>query len=235
MREFSRVSTKLLILLLALVLLLGCAAGGTLAWLMTNTAPVINTFTVGNVDITLKEHALDVTTGQWQMPETLTDVGNTNIQALPGREIMKDPTLTVLKGSEECYVRVFIKVSWGPEADVEFAEFAYYDWFQFNPDWSITRIFDGSYATNGKYVGFDIYELRYIPGPVDASTSNQIIPVLYKMTVPGYLEKDEINAMEGCSLVLIAQAVQAETFADANAAFLAAGYPAGWDPASINP
>jgi hypothetical protein len=235
LNETKGVSTKVLILLLTLVLLIGCAAGGTLAWLMTKTDPVVNTFTVGNVAITLKEHVLNPTTGQWQQPEALTDVGNQGIQALPGREILKDPTLTVLKGSEKCYVRVFIKINWEPAADSKFAEFAYYDWFQFNTDWSIRRIFDGTFTTNGHYVGYDVYELRYIPGTVDASTDDQTIPVIYKMTIPDYLEKDEISAMEGAGVTLIAQAVQAEGFADADAAFDAAGYPAGWDPTSMNP
>ena len=54
-------------------------------------------------------------------------------------------------------------------------------------------------------------------------------------TLTDYLEKDEISALEGAGVTLIAQAVQAEGFADADAAFDAAGYPAGWDPASMNP
>lgn len=235
MRVTHGVSAKILILLLALVLLVGCVVGGTVAWLMTKTDPVVNTFTVGKVDITLKEHVLDVSTGQWQNPDLLTDVGNSSIQALPGREIMKDPTLTVVKGSEECYVRVFMRIDWSPEADREFAEFAYYDWFDFNTDWQIRRIYDGSYATNGKYIGYDIYELRYIPGAVDATTSEQKIPVIYKMTIPNYLEVDEINALEGASLTLVAQAIQAEGFANADAAFEAAGYPPGWTPPAQNP
>ena len=124
MKNTKGVSTKVLILLLTLVLLIGCAAGGTLAWLMTKTDPVVNTFTVGNVAITLKEHVLNPTTGQWQTPETLTDVGNQGIQVLPGRTIQKDPTLTVLKGSEECYVRVLIKISWSEEADAAYGQAA---------------------------------------------------------------------------------------------------------------
>ena len=230
MKETKRVSTKLLVLLMALVLLIGCAAGGTIAWLMAKTAPVVNTFTVGDVDITLKEHVLDVSTGQWATPEALTDVGNQDIQVLPGREIQKDPTLTVLEGSEECYVRVFIKIFWSPTADSEFSQFEYYGWIDFNADWSLNRIFDGTTMHRGQYVGFDIYELRYIPGTVDASEEDQVIPVIYKMTFPTDLEKDQIDALNDCGLELIAQAVQAEGFASADEAFKAAGYPENWDP-----
>ena len=230
MKETKRVSTKLLVLLMALVLVIGCAAGGTIAWLMTKTDPVVNTFTVGDVNITLKEHVLDLTTGQWATPETWTDVGNQDIQVLPGREIIKDPTLTVLEGSEECYVRVFIKIFWGRAADSEFSQFEYYDWFDFNDDWSLRRIFNGTTAYRGQYVGFDLYELRYIPGKVDASEEDQVITVMNKMTIPAYLEKDQIDALEDCGITLIAQVVQAEGFASADEAFKAAGYPAGWNP-----
>ena len=235
MRVTHGVSAKILILLLALVLLIGCAAGGTLAWLMTKTDPVVNTFTVGNVAITLKEHVLNPTTGQWQTPETLTDVGNQGIQVLPGRTIQKDPTLTVLKGSEECYVRVLIKISWSEEADAEFAQFAYGSWIQFNSNWSMERIFDGTFITNQKYVGYDVYELRYKPGAVDATEADVKIPIINSMTFPGDLDNDQIAALEGAGITLIAQAVQAENFADDDAAFAAAGYPDGWDPETMKP
>ena len=39
----------------ALVLVLCCAVGGTLAWLTDTTDPVTNTFTVGDIDIDLTE------------------------------------------------------------------------------------------------------------------------------------------------------------------------------------
>ena len=82
--------TKLLAVVLAMVLVFGCAAGGTLAWLMAKTDPVINTFTVGDINIELKE-----TTGS-------------NYKIVPGSSQAKDPTVTVKAGSEECYVYVLI-------------------------------------------------------------------------------------------------------------------------------
>ena len=40
---------------LAVVLVLCCAVGGTLAWLTQKTDAVVNTFTVGDINITLTE------------------------------------------------------------------------------------------------------------------------------------------------------------------------------------
>lgn len=84
------VSKKMFIAMLALVLALGCAVGGTIAWLTKTTAPVINTFTYGNINIELTE-----TTG-------------TEYKIIPGQDIPKDPKVTVKPGSEACWL--FVKV-----------------------------------------------------------------------------------------------------------------------------
>jgi len=86
----KRVSVKMLALLLTLVLLIGCAAGGTIAWLVTKTETVTNTFTASDISI------------------SLTESENLNLQMVPGNEINKDPKVKVNKGSEPCYL--FIKV-----------------------------------------------------------------------------------------------------------------------------
>ena len=84
------VSSKLFVMMLALVLVFGCAVGGTIAWLTAETTPVVNTFTYGDIDITLAE-----TVGP-------------NFKIIPGVEIKKDPKVTVKATSEPCYL--FVKV-----------------------------------------------------------------------------------------------------------------------------
>ena len=84
------VSGRLFILMLALVLVLGCAVGGTVAWLVAKTDPVVNTFTYGDINITLTE-----TTGD-------------DYKIIPGVDIGKDPKVTVKAGSEACWL--FVKV-----------------------------------------------------------------------------------------------------------------------------
>ena len=87
------VSSRAFIALLALVLVIGCVAGGTVAWLVAKTDPVVNTFTYGNIDIALTE-----------------DAGGTEKQfkIIPGTDITKDPKVTVTAGSEACWL--FVKV-----------------------------------------------------------------------------------------------------------------------------
>lgn len=84
------VSSRAFIALLALVLVIGCVAGGTVAWLVATTDTVTNTFTYGNIDIALAE-----TTG-------------TNYKIIPGTNIEKNPKVTVTAGSEACWL--FVKV-----------------------------------------------------------------------------------------------------------------------------
>ncbi len=91
MRKRRGISTKALVALLALVLVIGCSLGGTLAWLVDKTNTVTNTFTVGDINITLSE-----TTGNDYM-------------ILPGVNILKDPKVTVEANSEACWLFVQVK------------------------------------------------------------------------------------------------------------------------------
>lgn len=90
-RKKKGVSTKVFLSLLALVLVVGCAVGGTIAWLTATTDPVVNTFTYGKIKIKLTE-----TTG-------------TEYKIIPGVNISKDPKVTVIGGSEACWL--FVKVA----------------------------------------------------------------------------------------------------------------------------
>lgn len=81
---------KIVLVVTALVLVLCCAIGGTLAWLIDTTNSVVNTFTYGDINIDLTE-----TTG-------------TEYKMVPGNTIEKDPTVTVKADSEACWL--FVKV-----------------------------------------------------------------------------------------------------------------------------
>ena len=80
---------RTLIILVALVAVFGMAVGGTIAWLTDQTEPITNTFTVGNINIELKETATD-------------------FKMVPGVTIAKDPNITVKTVSEAC--SLFVKV-----------------------------------------------------------------------------------------------------------------------------
>lgn len=81
---------KALFIMLSAALIVCATVAGTLAWLTDTTAPVVNTFTVGDINI------------------TLTESKNLDLKMVPGRTITKDPKVTVKKGSEACWL--FVKV-----------------------------------------------------------------------------------------------------------------------------
>ena len=83
---------KTLVLAACAMLLVCATVVGTLAWLTDKTDPVVNTFTVGNINIDLAE-----TTKTYKM--------------VPGNTIEKDPTATVKVGSEDCYQFVKLEES----------------------------------------------------------------------------------------------------------------------------
>lgn len=87
---------RTLALLCAVVMVVGMAIGGTLAWLVADSGPVTNTFTVGDVNISLTEP---------NAPE-----GN-KYDLVPGNVMLKDPTVTVEEGSEPCWVFVEMTVA----------------------------------------------------------------------------------------------------------------------------
>ena len=86
------VGMKTFVAMLALVLVIGCAVGGTIAWLTAQTGPVVNTFTYGDINIELTE----------TKPE------NQQAKIIPGVDIEKDPKVTVKANSEACWL--FVKV-----------------------------------------------------------------------------------------------------------------------------
>lgn len=99
--------SKVLLLMLCTAALSMAAAFGTLAYLM-DTEAVTNTFTVGQVQITLDEADVDDTDKDGNTTER--DTANV-YHLLPGQTYTKDPTIHVDAKSEDCYL--FVKVENG--------------------------------------------------------------------------------------------------------------------------
>lgn len=95
-KKFRMFRIKLGILLACTTLLVLGVIQGSMAWLMTETDPIVNIFTYGDIQLTLEE-----TTGE-------------RYKMTPGKELDKDPILTVLAESEDCWL--FVRVE---ESEVE--------------------------------------------------------------------------------------------------------------------
>ena len=119
--------------MLSAALIVCATVAGTLAWLTDTTAPVVNTFTVGDINI------------------TLTESENLDLKMVPGQTITKDPKVTVKGGSEDCWL--FVKI----EKSANFYDFMT---FEMADGWSALTGHAGVYyrnvdATNAD-TGFDV-------------------------------------------------------------------------------
>ena len=103
---------KKLTTVLAIVLVVALSVAGTYAYLTSKTATITNTFTVGKVKIDLTE-----TTG-------------TEYQLIPGKVHEKNPIVTVIGGSEKCYL--FVKF----EENGNAAKYLDYTSLLAAPDWT---------------------------------------------------------------------------------------------------
>ena len=86
---------------------------GTMAFL-TSTDDVENSFTVGNVNITLDEAKVD-TAGD--IVKDAARVDKNTYKLIPGHDYIKDPTIHVTGGSEDSWI--FVKVENGLEAIID--------------------------------------------------------------------------------------------------------------------
>ena len=184
---------------------------GTLAFL-TDRDEVKNTFTVGDVQIKLDETKVEngVATN-----ERTTD-GN-NYHLIPGKTYVKDPTVTVLQGSEEAYVRMLVTVSNRAALDEIFEthELVLTDIFKnFNAAWVLTD-------TDRSGADTIVYEFRY-ETTVTAKDAEAKLPALFtEIAVPGEVTRDEMQSIAGLSITVVGEAIQAETFDSADAAWAA--------------
>ena len=182
MKKFRELSGKLVVAMLAVTLLIGCAIGGTVAWLTDKTTAVTNTFTYGDINITLAE-----TTG-------------TDYKIIPGKDINKDPKVTVKANSEACWL--FVKVE---EKGTFVANKVTYS------------IADGWTKGDGTNIPENVYYRE-----VDAVTADTDFAVLEgnKVTLSDTLTKEDIkNITTNPTLTFTAYAVQKDGIADAATAW----------------
>ena len=115
-------------LIVAAVVLLSVCIGVTLAFLVAKPVTVENTFAVGNVEITLTE-----TTGS-------------TYKIIPGATLDKDPTITVLANSEDCWL--FVKVE-------ESSDFHLYCSYEIAQGWTLMEGEKGVYYRQVSKAGTD--------------------------------------------------------------------------------
>lgn len=206
--------SKSLVLALCAILLVVGTVLGTVAYLQ-DTASVVNTFTVGNVHLKLDEAVVDE---KGEPTGGRTETGNA-YHLIPGETYTKDPTVTVLKGSEESYVRMMLTLNCASELDAIFA-----------PNGAVlTEIFKGYDATKWEYVdvtrGNDntiTYEFRYFKTVKPQKDTDLVLDALFDtVTVPNTMTGEQLATIADLKITVEAHAIQAIGFANADDAWTA--------------
>ena len=210
-----KTKSKALLLTLCAVLLVAASVMGTMAYL-TSTDKVENTFTVGNVTITLDEAKVN-TDGTPAAPAER--VKANEYKLLPGHTYTKDPMVTVLNGSEASYIKMTVTFSKASALDAIFAPTGA----------NLISIFNGYdsanwiYKDNTKDANADTrtYEFWY-KETVGAPTADVALDALFdSITVPGTITNEQLATIEGMTITVNAYALQADGFANADAAWAA--------------
>lgn len=198
---------KTIALILSCVLVLGCAIGGTIAWLTDVTGSVTNTFTVGDINIDLYEHVYNPGTNTLATGNTDNDItreGNSGYRFVPGTNLPKDPTVVVEGSSEACYLFIHVvATNWPSTSNISYSV-----------DDAVWNAVDG-------HPGYFYRE-------VEANVNNQPFTILKSntITVSTDLTKDEMKTIgtgaNAPKLTFTACAVQKDNIADVTAAWASA-------------
>lgn len=159
----QKISKKSILMILAVALVLCSIISGTIAWLISQTEPITNTFTYGDINIDLEETDTDDGDGN---PDTNT------YDMVPGKDITKDPLVTVLADSEDAWV--FVKL----EKSANFDDFMMYEMAD---GWTALAGFDGVYYRE-----------------VAKAAADQEFTVIKddKVSVKGEVTKEMLNALD---------------------------------------
>lgn len=250
----AKTKTKALLMSLCAVLLVAASVLGTMAYL-TDSKDVKNTFTVGNVTITLDEAKVDgngnAIDKQGKRVTNLADaerVPGNAYKLLPGHTYTKDPTVTVLAPSVASYVRMkvtfnnakeIIAMCTDPEfvgevtgvenafplmRMVNFVEANAAKWDGIIPD---NMVETEDMLADAKYFAYDakadtLTYYFYYTETVAAPAENVVLPTLFdKITLPEWVTGDQLKALQGFEINVVAEAIQADGFENADDAWVA--------------
>lgn len=224
---------KAFLTLFSMIFVVAASVFATVAYL-TDSETVTNTFTVGNVNITLDEadvnvrgEALDKDGNVTNVPEEIVRVKENTYHLIPGQTYRKDPMIKVVKGSEESYLRMLVTINQIKDLKKILGD-------DFLPETYVTgwdpTVWQCVAAVSDTEKDTVTYEFRY-KETVDASEADEDImlePLFTHFTLPGEMNGEDLaliysrtDAADRLEITIIGHAVQAAGFADADAAWAA--------------
>ncbi len=200
---------KSVILILCALTVAAATVLATLAYL-TDKETVVNTFTVGNVDISLQETDAD---GDG-------DQSGNNYHIIPGKTYEKDPTVTVKSSSEEAYVRMILTVHNNSAVKAIIADGkngldGYADLFG-GWDESVWLYHGAEENDEENTVSLEYRYYQTVDGyDAEGNASDEVLPALFDtLIIPGTLNGEELASLyeNGFKIVVYGHAIQSATF-----------------------
>ena len=207
--------SKSLILVLCAMILVSATIIGTIAYLQ-DTAEVVNTFTIGNVQLKLDEAVPDE---NGDPTDERTETGN-EYNLIPGKTYAKDPTVTILKGSEESYVRMLVTFNCYDELTAIFGKPFLPKFFVEGLDntvWVSTEVVSKDETANTA-----TYEFRYFETVEAEDDADLVLDALFDaVKVPEAMTGEQLATLAELKITIEAHAIQMSGFANADEAWAA--------------
>lgn len=217
---------KALLLCTGAVALVAGSVLGTIAFL-TDTEEAINTFTIGNVSISIAESKVDE--NGVPVGEETTDANEYRL--VPGVTYTKDPTVTVDAESEESYVRMILNIYNKTEVQAiiddkthgltDYADLI--NWDKDTSDW----LYEGfTLDEENDVISFEFRYKEIVDGYIlnsetqlEEASDVELQPLFTELIVPGTLTNTELENLYngGFKIIVEGQAIQATGFTGENA------------------
>lgn len=205
---------KIFILVFCILLIVVFTVRTTYAF-FTDRSEKKNVYSVGKVEIEMDEKQVD------ELGNPTNDekrVVENKYHLIPGHTYTKDPTIRVVAGSNDAYVRILVSVNMISELNEMFNNDFKLEYFVNGLNssiWNCSSIIEND-NTN-------IYEFRYykkVNGYENGvSVEKQLEPLFNTFKVPENLTIEQLKALENLEIKIVGNAVQAEGFSDEEAAW----------------
>lgn len=217
-----KTAKKAMLMTLCAIILVVATVFGTMAYL-TSTDEVENTFTVGNVKITLDEAKVD-TDGS---PVTGAARVKTNeYKLLPGHTYTKDPTIHVDAASEDCFIRAKVTLTNAKEwiaIATKYADNKVENIIKGTDDniWWVSQpaVDETANTVTYTFVYKNESHTDELGKRIWTSTDSKDLVLFNEIAIPGDLTNDELAAVGSSKITVVAEAIQADGFDDADAAW----------------
>ena len=220
-----KTKNKALLLTLCAMLLVAASIFGTVAYLTSKTENVVNTFTVGQVKITLDEAKVDA---DGKPDQGAARVQENAYKLIPGKTYTKDPTIHVAEDSEACFIRAKVTLTNAKEWVAIATKYA---------DNKVEKIITGtddniwwvSQPSFDKAANTVTYTFVYkneshtdeLGKRIWTSTDSKDLVLFNEIVIPGGLTNDELAGVANTKITVVGEAIQAEGFETEAAAWAA--------------